>query len=121
MFYVYRASVVHVVDGDTVDIDVHLGFDVTVRSRFRLEGIDAPESYGARASDEGRAAKQYLADTIPPGTAVVVRTLKDRREKYGRYLAEVYLLGADGQPLDTSVNQMLVDAGHARPYSGGAR
>jgi len=52
---------------------------------------------------------------------LIVRTVKDRKEKYGRYLAELFLVGADGQPAATSVNQTLLSNGHARPYSGGAR
>lgn len=121
MLYTYRASVLQVVDGDTVDVVVALGFDVSIRNRFRLDGVDAPESFGSNASDAGRAAKQYLTDLLPPGTALIVRTVKDRKEKYGRYLAELFLVGADGQPAATSVNQTLLSNGHARPYSGGAR
>lgn len=121
MLYTYRAAVIYVVDGDTVDLSVSLGFEMTYKARFRLVGINTPESYGPNACPEGRAAKQYLIDTLPTGTPVIVKTTKDRKEKYGRFLAEVFLLDATGQPLPSSVNQMLVDAGHAQPYSGGAR
>jgi len=121
MLYTYRATVLHVVDGDTLDLSVSLGFDVTFKGRFRMAGINTPESYGPDACAEGRAAKQYLADTLPEGTNVVVRTTKDRKEKYGRFLAEVFAVDGSGQPLPTSVNQTMVDAGHAKPYSGGAR
>lgn len=121
MLYTYRATVLHVVDGDTVDLSVSLGFEMSYRARFRLAGINTPESYGPDACDAGRAAKQYLSDRIPVGTALVVRTVKDRREKYGRFLAELFYVDADGQALPVSINQALVDAGHAKPYSGGAR
>jgi micrococcal nuclease len=121
VLYTYRATVLQVVDGDTVDLSVSLGFDVSHRARFRLTGIDAPESYGPNASDAGRAAKQQLADTLRVGSTVVVKTTKDRREKYGRFLAEVFLVTADGSPMEISVNQMMVDAGHATPYAGGSR
>jgi micrococcal nuclease len=121
VFYIYHATVLHVVDGDTVDLSVSLGFDVHHRTRFRLAGINAPESHGPRACDEGRAAKQYLADTLKVGTHVIVKTSRDRKEKYGRYLADVFLVDASGNPLDRSVNDTMVDAGHATPYAGGAR
>jgi len=121
MLYTYRATVLHVVDGDTVDLSVSLGFDMSFKARFRLVGINTPESYGPTACDEGRAAKQYLTDTLKVGTVVIVKTTKDKKEKYGRFLAEVFLVGADGNPLDRSVNQMMIDAGHAKAYFGGAR
>jgi len=121
MLYTYRATVLHVVDGDTVDLAVSLGFDMTYKARFRLVGINTPESYGPTACDEGRAAKQYLTDTLKVGALVIVKTSKDKKEKYGRFLAEVFLFDGAGKPLDRSVNQMLVDAGHAKAYAGGAR
>ncbi|NBR00627.1 MAG: nuclease [Actinobacteria bacterium] len=121
MLYIYRATVLHVVDGDTVDLAVSLGFEMSYKARFRLVGINTPESYGPAACDEGRAAKQYLIDTLKEGTPVIVRTTKDKKEKYGRFLAEVFLFDGAGKPLDRSINQMLIDAGHAKPYFGGAR
>lgn len=121
MLYTYRATVLYVVDGDTVDLSVSLGFEMSYKARFRLVGINAPESYGPSACDEGRAAKQYLVDLLKVGTPVIVKTTKDRKEKYGRFLAELFLLDANGQPLAVSVNQTMVDAGHAEAYLGGAR
>jgi micrococcal nuclease len=121
MLYTYRATVMHVVDGDTVDLSVSLGFEMSYKARFRLVGINTPESYGPVACDEGRAAKQHLVYLLKEGTPLVVKTTKDRKEKYGRFLAEVFLLDAEGQPLTVSVNQMMIDAGHAKPYFGGAR
>ena len=121
MLYTYRATVIHVVDGDTVDLAVSLGFDMTYKARFRLVGINTPESYGPTACDEGRAAKQYLTDTLKEGTVVIVKTTKDKKEKYGRFLAELFLFDAAAKPLDRSVNQMMIDAGHAKAYFGGAR
>lgn len=121
MLYTYRATVLHVVDGDTVDLSVSLGFEMAYKARFRLVGINTPESYGPDACAEGRAAKQYLIDTLPTGTHVIVKTTKDKKEKYGRFLAELFLVGDAGLPHDRSVNQMMIDAGHAKPYFGGAR
>ncbi len=109
--YEYRATVVTVVDADTIDLEVDLGFYTTTRQRFRLEGINAPENH----TDEGKVATAYLRDLLPVGTSVRIETKKDRREKFGRYLATVFL------PDGTCVNNMLVQEGHAVPYGGGAR
>jgi micrococcal nuclease len=116
--YCYRAQVLHVVDGDTLDLMVSLGFDMNYKARFRLTGINTPESYGPTACDEGRAAKQFLIDTLPVGMAVMVKTTKDKKEKYGRFLAEVYTLDAKGGVLPQSVNDLMVEKGHAKFYDG---
>lgn len=116
--YCYKATTIHTVDGDTLDLSVSLGFDMTFKARFRLTGINTPESYGPDACDEGRAAKQFLTDTLPVGTAVMVKTTKDKKEKYGRFLAEVYLLDAKGEVLPQSVNALMVEKGHAKFYDG---
>lgn len=108
--YVYRAVVVRVVDGDTVDVDIDLGFYTWIKKqRIRLVGIDAPEMRG----DEkiaGRAAKAYLVNLVE-GKEIILRTIKgrdggDSRGKYGRWLGRLYLNGVD-------VNQHMVEAGHA--------
>jgi micrococcal nuclease len=121
MLYTYRSSVVKVIDGDTVDLQVSLGFEMYHKARFRLVGINTPESFGKDACDAGRAAKQFLIDLLPPGTVVVAKTSKDKREKYGRMLAELFLCDADGKPLTVTVNQTMIDRGHAKAYDGGAR
>jgi micrococcal nuclease len=107
--YEYRAKVIRVVDGDTIDVDVDLGMKVHVVERLRIAGIDAPETYGVkRESAEyiaGSAARQFLIDLIE-GKDVVIKTMKDATEKYGRYLADVYIH-------DVDVATLLVEAGHA--------
>lgn len=105
LHYEYNAIVVSVVDGDTVDLIVDLGFDVRMGMRVRLYGINAPE---IRAIG-GPAAKAFLETMIKPLQAVEIATHKDRREKYGRYLATVL---HDG----TSVNALMVLNGHAVEY-----
>ena len=115
--YHYAATVLHVVDGDTGDLLVSLGFDTTFTGRFRLIGINTPESYGPTACDAGRAAKAWVQDLLKEGTKVVVKTHKDKKEKYGRYLAEIYLESDTAQ----TVNQMIIKAGHAVAYDGGKR
>lgn len=114
----YKATVIKVVDGDTIDLMVSLGFDTSVKGRFRLVGVNTPESYGASACPEGVAAKAFTTAALPVGAEVVVVTSKDKKEKYGRYLAEVYKLEKNGVVSEKSVNQMLVESGNARPYSG---
>ncbi len=100
--YKYRAEVVRVVDGDTVDAEVDLGFDVRLSARFRLLGINAPE----KNTDAGKKSLARLAELLPVGSSVVVQTTKDKKEKYGRYLG-TFLIGGK------SVNQQLVDEGFA--------
>ena len=109
--YEYRATVQHVVDGDTIDFDVDLGFHVHQYMRVRLEGIDAPE----KGTSGGSAATEFVQATLPVGAEVVLLTTRDKQEKYGRYLARVYLV--DG----TTLQQRMITLGLAREYSGGAR
>lgn len=104
--YHYNATVRRVVDGDTVDLDVDLGFSIIARQRFRLYGIDAPEVVGtARAA--GLAATAHLQQLLPAGAHVVIDSYKDAKDKYGRYLADIYT--ASG----VTVNAQMVADGHA--------
>lgn len=110
--YEYRATVIRVVDGDTVDLSVDIGFDVNINLRVRLAGIDAPE----RGKPGGAEATAWLTEKLRPRVNVLVKTEKDKREKYGRYLATIYLLGDV-----THINQQMIEAGHALSYDGGKR
>lgn len=110
--YIRNATMVRVVDGDTVDLNVDLGCDISVKMRCRLDGINAPEMKTA----EGKASKAYLEQLFPAGTELVVQTVKDRKEKYGRYLAVLFGDGVTG-----SVNDALVAQGLAASYDGGKR
>ncbi len=119
--YEYKATLIKVVDGDTIDIDIDLGMKISYRIRARLMGINTPETYGVKKeSDEykaGMAAKQRLIDLLsinPDG--FVVRTHKDRKGKYGRYLVDVYV-----DEDNKHVNEILVEEGHAIYYDGGKR
>lgn len=90
--YHYRAVVVAVTDGDTVVVDIDLGLRIWARKQvLRLEGVAAPET----RTPEGREAKAWLAAELPVGTPVIVRTKKDRREKYGRWLASINVGSVD--------------------------
>lgn len=102
--WTYIAIVVRWVDGDTLDVVIDLGFRMATKQRLRLFGLDCPE----RGSDGWEAATHFSTSMAPPGTSVLVKT-HDAPEKYGRYLAEIYI---DGQ----SINDALIDAGHAALY-----
>jgi micrococcal nuclease len=109
--YEYQATVLRVVDGDTICARVDLGFEVSVDETLRLAGINAPE----RGKPGGSEASAWLRSKLLMTTARIV-TVKDKREKYGRYLAEIFLPGET-----TSVNSEMIAAGHAVPYDGGKR
>lgn len=107
----YRARVTAVYDGDTCTVDIDLGLGVWVRGeKVRLHRINAPELTG-REKPKGKLARDHLKSLVE-GKAVLLQTIKDRREKYGRYLAEVWLEQPGAAPLN--VNDALVAAGHAR-------
>jgi micrococcal nuclease len=118
--YEYRATVLRVLDGDTVELLVDLGFKVHTRQVVRLEGVDAPKLEQIGGNPAGHAAKRWLEDRVL-GMPVHVRTIKDRTEKYGRYLVWLWWpLPAAGTFADqsASLNLAMVDAGHARPSLG---
>lgn len=108
----YRATILRHVDADTTEVEVDLGFDVRTRLTVRWAGIDAPE----RNTLAGKASLAWLMDALPPGTSCELRTIKDRKEKYGRYLGTFWLPGAV-----FNVNTWMIDEGFAQPYQGGPR
>ena len=98
MFEYYVKKVSKVVDGDTIDVDIDLGFDISFTSRVRLAGIDTPESRTADKMEKalGLEAKAYLKNAIDSAKTVVIKTEKmDSSEKYGRILGWVFLDGSD--------------------------
>jgi len=114
--YEYRATVLRVIDGDTVDLDIDMGLHTHIHERIRLDGINTPESNSKVAEERtaAAAATEFLKSLLTD-PKVTVKTKKDAQEKYGRYLGVV--LNSAG----VNVNEALVTAGHAKPYSGGAR
>ena len=112
--YEYKCKLVRVVDGDTVDIDIDLGFGVWLRKqRIRMYGIDTPES---RTSDDvekiyGLAAKEFLVKWTNSGD-LSLKTFKDGKGKYGRILGELWYGG------EHNINQLLIDNHHAVKYHG---
>lgn len=101
--YVYKATVIRVVDGDTIHAQVSLGFDHYQNMTLRFAGINAPEMREAA----GKVARMALSNRLPIGADVLLLTKKDSREKYGRYLATVYT------PEGDNLNQWMVESGNA--------
>tara|TARA_R100001086_G_scaffold118044_1_gene60641 strand:+ start:855 stop:1259 length:405 start_codon:yes stop_codon:yes gene_type:complete len=112
----YKATVVRVVDGDTVDCDIDLGFSVVLhKQRIRLKGIDTPESRTRDKEEKlyGFAAKAYLEGFIwAAGDDLSIETSMDGRGKFGRILGR--LINRDGE----CVNDIMCEVGHAVPYEG---
>jgi|TARA_B100001094_G_scaffold246010_1_gene242592 micrococcal nuclease len=115
--YQYRITVVKIVDGDTVDVDIDLGFGVWLKKqRIRLYGIDTPESR-TRDLDEkryGLMAKKYLTEQIQDGA--ILKTRLDKKGKYGRILGEFLTL--DGE---TNINELMIHKHHAVSYHGASK
>ena len=111
----YFAVVDRVVDADTLDLRVDLGFGVLLKERFRLARIDAWEVRGEERP-QGLVAKARVEELCPVGSRILIATEKDKG-KYGRYIAEIILLGADDKL--TNLNDLLVEEGHAEFYEGG--
>jgi micrococcal nuclease len=116
MYEYYVRKVENVVDGDTIDVLIDLGFDILFQSRVRLAGIDTPES---RTSDKaekvlGLESKEYLKKYLKDAKSVIIKTEKmDSSEKYGRILGWVYVNG------DTeSLNDKMINDGYAWGYLG---
>jgi len=122
--YIYQAKVLKVVDGDTVDLKVlllnatDLGFGIksqpmTVNYRFRLYGIDAPETRTLDMAEkkEGIAAKKYLAELLETSQGhVTIKTYKDKHDSFGRYLVTLYNVNG------LNLNLEMLNTGHAEEY-----
>jgi micrococcal nuclease len=115
MMYEYSATLVKIVDGDTVDVLIDLGFNITKKERVRLLGIDTPESATKDLAEKklGLEAKEYITQWFVKNTPFRLQTTKD--DKYGRILG--VFTGLDGKTLNTR----LVDEGYAWAYDGGTK
>jgi len=110
--YEYSCEVKRIVDGDTVDVIIDLGFDISYASRVRLFGIDTPESR-TRDKDEkarGLISKDFLKSYLDKG-GVVIRTRKDKKGKFGRILGEMLVE-------DININELMIKEHHAVKYHG---
>ena len=109
-------EVVKIIDGDTVDITIDLGFDISVLKRVRLAGIDAPEIHSKDAVEKqlGNEATARLTELLKDKKIVVETELTDSTEKYGRVLGWFFVD-------KNSINDQLVNEGYAWKYDGGTR
>lgn len=118
--YIYRIkSVVKVVDGDTIDADIDLGFDISLTKRIRLAGIDTPESRTRDAYEKklGLQSKDWLKNRLQFAKDIIIRTeLPDSTEKYGRIIGHLYINGED-----VSLNNQMIIEGYALEYDGGTK
>jgi micrococcal nuclease len=116
MYEYYVRKVENVVDGDTIDVLIDLGFDILFQSRVRLAGIDTPESRTKDLKEKslGLESKEYLKKALKDAKSVIIKTEKmDSSEKYGRILGWVYING------DTiSLNDKMINDGYAWGYLG---
>jgi micrococcal nuclease len=116
MYEYYVRKVEGVVDGDTIDVLIDLGFDILFASRVRLAGIDTPESRTKDLKEKalGLESKEYLKKHLKDAKSVVIKTEKmDSSEKYGRILGWVYV---DGNT--ESLNDKMINDGYAWGYMG---
>ena len=116
MYEYYVRKVEGVVDGDTIDVLIDLGFDILFASRVRLAGIDTPESRTKDLAEKalGLESKEYLKKHLKDAKSVIIKTEKmDSSEKYGRILGWVYV---DGNTI--SLNDMMINDGYAWGYLG---
>ena len=116
MYEYYVRKVENVVDGDTIDVLIDLGFDILFASRVRLAGIDTPESRTRDLKEKalGLESKEYLKKALKDAKSVVIKTEKmNSTEKFGRILGWIYVNG------DTvSLNDMMINDGYAWGYLG---
>ena len=116
--YEYRCKLIKVIDGDTIDIDIDLGFGVWMTSqRIRMYGIDTPESRTRDLEEKkyGLAAKDYLSGMLDDEGGLILKTHKDERGKFGRILGEVW---RTTNLADKSINNYMIEKHHAVAYHG---
>jgi micrococcal nuclease len=118
--YEYRVKeVLKIVDGDTIDVDIDLGFNVSYTQRVRLAGIDTPESRTTDLKEKalGLEVKEYLKHLLEDAEDIVIQTEKpDSSEKYGRILGWLFI-----NDEDTSLNEKMINEGYAWEYDGGTK
>ena len=117
MYTYFVKSVDRVVDGDTIDISIDLGFDLTKKERVRLAGIDTPEkrTKNPKEKEMGYQATEFLEMHLMEATKLTVKTEKEG--KFGRMLGWLYKSEND----TTSINQIMIDKGYAWAYDGGTK
>ena len=118
--YEYKCKIVKIIDGDTVDVDIDLGFGVWLhKERIRLYGIDTPES---RTRDHiekifGKEASRVVENFLPVGSRQTLETLKDKAGKFGRTLGK-FIIFDPKQDRETTINDFLIENNYAVGYHG---
>jgi micrococcal nuclease len=116
--YIYRVKqVLKVVDGDTIDADIDLGFNISLTKRVRLSGVDTPESRTTNLKEKalGLEVKEWLKKNIDGKKNILIKTeLPDSTEKYGRILGRLYVD-------DVCLNDRMISEGYAWEYAGGTK
>jgi endonuclease YncB( thermonuclease family) len=117
MYTYFVKSIDRIVDGDTIDISIDLGFDLTKKERVRLAGIDTPETRtkNPKEKEMGYQATEFLEMHLMEATKLTVKTAKDG--KFGRMLGWLYKSEKDV----TSINETMIDEGYAWAYDGGTK
>jgi len=107
--YHYKATLNRIIDGDTIDVNVDLGFDVKIKQRVRLYGINTPEvrTKDLNEKKKGLEATEYLKKILPK--EFVMETILNKRGKYGRVLGILWVK-------DVNINEKMVNEGYAKRY-----
>ena len=118
--YIYRIKqITRVIDGDTIDADIDLGFDISLTKRIRLAGVDTPESRTSDANEKkyGLEAKEWLKHKVENAGHILIKTeLPDSTEKYGRIIGHLFI-----NDQDSSLNDQMIVEGYAWTYDGGTK
>jgi micrococcal nuclease len=118
--YIYRIKEIHkIVDGDTIDASIDLGFDISLEKRIRLAGVDTPESRTSDVNEKkyGLESKEWLKKRCENAKDILIKTeLPDSTEKYGRIIGHLFI---NDEP--TSLNEQMIISGYAWDYDGGTK
>jgi micrococcal nuclease len=118
--YIYRIKqITRVIDGDTIDADIDLGFDISLTKRIRLAGVDTPESRTSDANEKkyGLEAKEWLKHKVENAGHILIKTeLPDSTEKYGRIIGHLFV-----NDQENSLNDQMIIEGYAWTYDGGTK
>jgi len=117
--YFYAAKVLRVVDGDTIDAMIDVGFDIHHKARIRLLGVNTPETRTKDLVEKeaGLAAKAFASDWLDGHETIYIQTHKDKSGKFGRILGDIY----SDENKTAWLNEDLLEGGHATAYFGGKR
>jgi micrococcal nuclease len=118
--YIYRIKqITRVIDGDTIDADIDLGFDISLSKRIRLAAVDTPESRTSDANEKkyGLESKEWLKHKVENAKNILIKTeLPDSTEKYGRIIGHLFI-----NDQEKSLNDQMITEGYAWTYDGGTK